>query len=339
MSPLQQALRDFRTLRVPINPPATTEELAQLEMLIGQRLPADLLALYQDHNGHELTFDPEIDDDTDVVGLLFRLLSISELSAVWGEEMRQGWLADYPDVLNQFLPCWFDDNANYTVLYIAGPLAGRLAYLNHEFGFNLRPQFKGLPSYYASLIQAARENSYEYTTDYPTVQLYPVDDLDDLAAFEYCIDQYRHAQDPGRRMFYSYNALYVCPFAHTSALYELLADANDHLQGEVCSILATRNWTDAIGQLGRVVLARQSLSFVPAIDALGKLRDPAAAEELIRLASQLHPYDLCFVVDALKQHEYTAREIPRSNGKYTTYQVCQGTNQEWINLCGYEVQP
>ncbi len=315
MSTLQQALRYFRTLRVPLNPPATTEGLAQLETLIGQALPAELLALYHDHNGHELTFDPEIDDDTDVVGLLFRLLSISELSAVWGEEMQQGWLADYPDLLNQFLPCWSDDNGNYMVLYIAGPLTERVAYLNHEFGFNLRPQFKGLRSYYASLIQAARANSYEYTTDYPTVQSYGVDDLGDQAAFEYCMDQYRHSQDPQRRMFYSYNALYVCPLAHTRALYELLADANDHLQ------------------------ARQSLSFVPAIDALGTLRDPAAAEELIRVASQMHPYYLSFVVGALKHHGYEARNIPRSNGKCDTYQVRQGTNQEWINLRGYDVQP
>src|SRR5689334_18284597 len=125
MSTLQQALHNLRILRVPLNPPATAEQLAQLETLIGQPLPGDLRALYQDHNGHELTFDPEIDDDTDVVGLLFHLLSISELSAVWDQEMQQGWLAAYPDLLNQFLPCWSDDNGNYMVLYIAGPLAGR----------------------------------------------------------------------------------------------------------------------------------------------------------------------------------------------------------------------
>jgi hypothetical protein len=324
MSSLQQALRDLRTLRVPLNPPATTEELTQLETLIGRALPAELLALYHDHNGHELTFDPEIDGDTDVVGLLFRLLSISELSAVWNEEMRQGWLTDYPDLLNQFLPCWFDDNSNYMVLYITEPLIGRVAYLNHELGFNLRPEFKSLPSYYASLIQAARANSYEYTTDYPTRQSYGDDDRSDLAAFEHCMVAYRHAQDANRRMFYSYNALYLCPFAHTSALYELLVDENDYLQGEVCSVLAARNWTDAIGQLGQVVLAHRSLSFVPAIDALGALRDPAAAEELIRVASQIHPYDLSFVVDALKQHGYTARKLPHSNGKYDTYRATAG---------------
>src|SRR6266545_1796132 len=338
MSTLQLALRDLRSLRVPLNPPTTTEELAHLESLVRQALPAELRELYLDHNGHELTFDPEIDDDTDIVGLLFRLLSISELSAVWNEAMRQGWLAGYSDLFEQFLPCWSDDNGNYMVLYITGRLAGRIAYLDHELGFNFRPEFKSLSAYYASLIQAARANSYDMTTDYPTFQSYGDADRSDLAAFESCMDQYRHAQDPNRRVFYGYNALYVCPFARTSALYELLADENDHLQGEVCGVLATRNWTDAIEPLGQVVLVRQSLSFVPAIDALGMLRDPAAAEELIRLASQLHPYDLSFVVDALKQHGYKARKLSRSNGQYDTYQVRQRTNQKWINLRGYEVQ-
>ena len=110
------------------------------------------------------------------------------------------------------------------LLYTAGPLIERIAYLDHELGFNVQPKFKNLSSYYSSLIQAAQANSYDIATDYPTVQDDADQDARDTVAFEECLYRYRQAQDEYRRMFYAYNAMYICPVAQTSDLYELLAD-------------------------------------------------------------------------------------------------------------------
>lgn len=336
MATLQQALDDLRALNIPLNPPATVEELDRLQTLAVRPLPIELRKLYQHHNGHELTFDPSI-DDTKMVGLLFRLLRISEVIPLL-EEMRQEWFADTRDLLDLFLPCWSDDNGNYMILYVIGPLAGRVAYLDHEFGFTVSPRFRDLASYYTSLIQAAQANSYDLVMDYPALQENLYYDVQDADAFNYCMQHYHKAQDENRRLFYAYNALYLCPLAKTSDLYTFLAEETSSVQGEVCEILAARNWTDAIPRLGEVVLARRVDSFVLAIEALGAIRDPAAAEELVRITARMHPYDLLFVVTALKNHGYAVQAIPASNGKYDTYQVRRLTDQEWIAIRGYDVE-
>ena len=69
-----------------------------------------------------------------------------------------------------------------------------------------------------------------------------------------------------------------------------------------------------------------------AIEALGTIRDPAAAEELIRITTQMHPYDLSFIVDALKKHQYVAQIIMKSNSMYDTYKVKHPSEQDWIHL-------
>lgn len=118
MQSLQDTLQQLRQFKIPLNPPATITELTRLQTLIHHSLPAELHALYLDHNGHDLMFDPLVADDAETVGLLFRLLSIAERDQVINDVMRTDWFAELPEILDRLLPCWSDDNGNYMVYYL-----------------------------------------------------------------------------------------------------------------------------------------------------------------------------------------------------------------------------
>jgi hypothetical protein len=336
MTSFGNILQKLRALQFPLNPPATPADLARLEVALDRSLPMSLRTLYLQYNGQDTSSSDEENDNSPQI--LFRLLPIDELITTY-QDMQSEWFDEYPDLLRNFIPCWTDDNSNYMLLFTGTYLTERIVYLDHELGFNPRPLFTDLHSFYASMLDAARQGRYSFETDYPIPNENNLHDHADEASFIACFQAYHSAQEEYRRLYFAYLAMYVCPFSCTAQLYDFLQDGDDRIQGEVCPIFALRQWLDAIPLLGNVIIQGQSLSLVPAIRALGDFQQPLAAQELIRVTDYMHPYDLSFVTEQLQRYGYEIREKPHGNGKYTTYEIRQPSNGTWQELHGYDVSP
>ncbi len=98
----------FRARPLPFNAAVSAREIARLQASLGAALPAELLALYRDHDGL-----PEHAPDD----LPFRLMPIDEVIDIHHIARREGWA----DVGVRVF--WTDDNSNYAGLYLTGPLA------------------------------------------------------------------------------------------------------------------------------------------------------------------------------------------------------------------------
>lgn len=137
-----------------LNPPATPEQIAQLEALIGQVLPSDVAASLRRHNG--VSRDA---NDRFVVLWDFRPSPVECISEVWqisgvlldghDEELAgQWWHREWLPVCEDFTGC------NLVVGLRAGVGYGRVLYIDHDEGLG-DPDDEARDSFAALLQEAA----------------------------------------------------------------------------------------------------------------------------------------------------------------------------------------
>ncbi|MGG4502054.1 HEAT repeat domain-containing protein [Paenibacillus polymyxa] len=89
-----------------------------------------------------------------------RLLSEQELA----ESIE--WMAQI-EVFKYIIPLWTDDHSNYVGLYVEGPLAYKLCYINHE-ETDLSPMYRSTASLIAELEQNPELDWEQLRKDYPS---------------------------------------------------------------------------------------------------------------------------------------------------------------------------
>lgn len=256
------------------HPPASEAELRKLEAELGCRLPADLRALYLQHNGMAERGD-----------LPFRLMTTEEVAST-DRDLRE--VIEVPDELRCF---WTDDESNYAATYVSGPAAGRVCLLAHEEP-DPSPLFRSVSAFYRALelAAAAGHDYYELreTLDGPEWAGTPAEQAADLALAEWYFSQYGAESDPGRKQNLAFAGMQLLPRSESHRLLEWLRSEDMWIQERACELLGRRGLTEAIPALVEVARAGKHNGRVAALTALRKFGAPAA-EEVARLRNELEP--------------------------------------------------
>src|SRR5262249_36303198 len=118
---MDDLIRRLHAFAVEFNPPASPDQIRALEEELRAPLPAELWALYQDHNGTGLAQRGT---------WAFRPLSLDEVRRE--REMVQIFrdTFEWGDLGLVFF--FTNDNSDYAGVYLTGPMVGRVAVMPHE---------------------------------------------------------------------------------------------------------------------------------------------------------------------------------------------------------------
>lgn len=209
-----------------LRPPATTEELTDLQAVLGvERLPGAVLALYADHGGM----------DRARTSLPMRLLSPSEAA----DAIRNWREFDVPFEDRELGVFWSDDNGNDAGVFPVGPLRDRVFVIDHEEP-SPEPRWTTAESFYDALLDARDQELLwwgDMRTDYPRRpnRQYPPDD-DDLADDFFAIQKRDPSSPEGRRAGFRALALSV-PDVHDQRVLALLNSDDMWMQERAVQIL------------------------------------------------------------------------------------------------------
>lgn len=268
---MDELIEKYRMLGISLNPPATAEQLQSLEAALDFTLPDGLRLLYEDHNGEDKA-------GTQGLYLPLRSMPVDEVIDTHGFVKEFGWASQG---LRLF---WSDDNSNYAGLYVAGPMEGRVCFINHEEQ-DLSPVYRSLLSFLDTLLVGieAEADWYEFPRDYPALEpLTPEDAAADWTAAQMLRPLFEAAEDDQKRINYAHCIMALTPPAHTDTLTAYTVDADFYIQERACEILGKRKYEPAIGRLAEVaamtipnapLLARQALAEIGTPEALSRLQE------------------------------------------------------------------
>ena len=248
-----------------VNPPATSEDIERLELAWGVTLPAEIHALYLDHDGQPESSGPNGE------WLPYRLMSLGEvLERVEFLKSKESIMNDLPEVRKEIIPLWTDDNSNDQVYFLTGMRKGMIGEANHEAPWSIAPQFHSLPSFYKSMT-SADSIEYEHTTDFPH------DNEDDPArdvAYREAFSKFQQSSDNAHLDYWSANVLNLCPPSRSIDLVNLLGLSSSIRYGNT-AIEAARTLSLYQGEI--------SIPFI--VDALqtGQADDMTLCSNLIEL--------------------------------------------------------
>jgi hypothetical protein len=212
-------LTQLKEAKIKFNQAAITEEINKLSEYIGKPLPKSIIELYHNHNGQPHSHE-EFQDGA--LKLCFRLLSIDELIEIL-EVLSDEGFDEWREVINQYIPCWTDDEGNYMAFYASGDFVNRVAYLSHEVGPLPELSFPSLEDFYLTQLDLAKGKELNF--DEAFLSYFAFDSLtDDEKLFYKSMNLWRNTQDELWRHFYGKNALQLCPIHRLDELLELSTD-------------------------------------------------------------------------------------------------------------------
>lgn len=222
---IDELIPRFRALDLPFNPPASPERCVALSRALACELPAEILALYRDHDGTG-------GNRGDVP---FRLMSIDEAMEFHG--FSKGLDEQYGLELRFF---WTDDNSNYAGLFVGDPLEGRVCIIDHE-DVDLSPDYRSLRSFLEVMLDAAAEGLdwCEMPTDYPvdrtglTPEVRPSSAIEqhaDWAVAQSLIPDLGSRTDDDRKRYLTYCIMALTPPDHANDLLLFMDDENMWMQ-------------------------------------------------------------------------------------------------------------
>lgn len=131
-------LRKFEKLRLPLNPPATADEIASAEAALGYPFPPAVAALYRHHNGQAPHWPWE-----------YRLMPLAEVreTAECFRDSTFSWLMTRIG----FVPFWSNDNSDYAGMLLQEPFTGLIAILEHD-GDPFAVSYRTLEHFYSDQI-------------------------------------------------------------------------------------------------------------------------------------------------------------------------------------------
>lgn len=274
---MKDIIRQFRAHDLHFNPAATATELKALADAIECKLPAEIAALYLDHNGSQW-------------GTPWRLMSIEEVVKM--HRLFSDWAA-YG--LRFF---WNDNNSNYAGVYVSGPLAQRVCVEIHD-GHDLSPRFRSIRSFLEAVLPQKRSSEDEDEDEEEDVEMrflgesdfdYPMTGpkgdpkqlADDWHAVQALQSLFASSRDDQRRD-YAKCMMALTPPQHTAAIVPFLDEDDMWLPERAANILGARKFEPAIGKLEEVALKGMMNGYQMSIVALGKIGTKASLQALIRI--------------------------------------------------------
>ncbi len=256
---------------------ASQQALEVAQEKLDCRFPEDLLVLYQDHNGMSASKE----------WLPMRLMSLEEVLEFHKVVLEYGW-----DLwgLRVF---WTDDNSNYAGLYITGPLAGKVCWIDHS-EIDPTPVYASVRSFLRTQWEALSEEIDwgEFPRDYPALQ--PSSDPERIAQDEQILQTLwplYEVSEEDERIYNAYCILALTPFEQIDTLLAFTYDADSEIQARVCDILGQRRYEPAIDRIVEIV-RHGAYPNDPgaAIRALGNIGSEAARARLLELSITLPRY-------------------------------------------------
>jgi len=283
---MEQLLAGLRAIYAGFNPPASEEDLAQLEEITGP-LPEDLLRLYRDHDG----VSPDLRSDRQPWPA--RLMPIEEVLRTHDAFIP---ILDSNPTAGNLTFLWTDDNSNYCGLYTDGPLQGWLAILDHDEPV-LLPAFRSTTSFLDRFLtqtggeeDEAAEPAEDLLTLRPEVPATAPDPAHDeadgiLAAefFEFSEDQ----DDDEDSRFCTLCGVCLTPFDQTAGLLPLLETDDISTQEAVVTLFEFRNFQDGVDSLEELARSGNTDGDGAAMRCLLRLGTDAAHQALSRLKMTL----------------------------------------------------
>ncbi|MCJ1218604.1 HEAT repeat domain-containing protein [Paenibacillus polymyxa] len=197
-----------------------------------------------------------------------RLLSEQELS----ESIE--WMTQIK-VFKHIVPLWTDDHSNYVGLYVEGPLAYKLCYINHQ-ETDLSPRYRSTASLIAELEQNPELDWEQMRKDYPsdndisTEQL--AEDIRCMHEMQAILEKDSSMEDDVRcQLLYSLMA--ITPVSEVDSLLPYVDDEDMYVQERACTLLGYHGYEPATELLKEVMkhgspngklAARKALSMIRA---------------------------------------------------------------------------
>ncbi|WP_017426597.1 hypothetical protein [Paenibacillus sp. ICGEB2008] len=177
-----------------------------------------------------------------------RLLSEQELA----ESIE--WMAQI-EVFKYIIPLWTDDHSNYVGLYVEGPLAYKLCYINHE-ETDLSPRYRSTASLIAELEQNPELDWEQLRQDYPsdndisTEQL--AEDIRCMHELQAILEKDSSMEDDVRcQLLYSLMA--ITPVSEADSLLPYVDDEDMYVQERACILLGYHGYEPATELLKEVM--------------------------------------------------------------------------------------
>jgi hypothetical protein len=274
---LQALLDAFRETGYPLKPGATRQALEAAEKELDCTFPESIRAWYEDHDGMSAS----------ARWLPMRLMSLEEVIDFHAVVLEYGW-----DIwgLRVF---WTDDSSNYAGLYITGPLAGKVCWIDHS-EIDPTPVYASVRSFLRTQLETLSEEVdwEELPRDYPAPK--PSSDPERIAQDEQILQTLRPlyaASEEDERIFHAYCIMALTPFEQIDALLAFTYDEDSEIQARVCDVLGQRRYEPAIERLAEIVL-HGAYPNAPgaAIRALGSIGSEAARARLLELSITLPKY-------------------------------------------------
>lgn len=312
--------RELRDAGVTFFPPASGADLQRLEQRLGEPLPAEIRALYLDHDGEKESVEPT---------LVARLQQVDELLGTL--DLLDEWFDEQaPELRREFLPLWTDDNSNFFVFFLRGAARGMIGEANHEEPFKFPPRYRNLTSLYAALLGSYKRDATDLAGDYPD----EVSGEREQAVFEEHLAAYRPTLSEPLRQYHGTFLLTLCPPGREGDVLPLLLEPE--LAVEAGRLLTRRRCAWALEALVSAVRVQASDITVAynLLQAITDLGAPGTDEALIALARDF-PATLSasYLADALERRGFTQERVQNAEGLFVGARVALLREPGgWLNL-------
>ena len=275
------------------SPAASKEDLRKLEQLMGP-IPADLLALYNNHDGSPNA--PGNDEGF----LAARLMPISEVLDT-NEQMAHENLAE----LGKVVWLWNDDAGNLLGLYTTGLFSGWLTKYDHEESL-LIPAYRSIHSFMKAMLSNATFPDEDARAcdliglerDIPAIHMDdPIYVASDKKLREQCVEMADKCDDDENvRMLYVMSIIALTPVTETERLTDFFEVEDIWIPEAAVRLMDMREYYDAI----------------PAVEKLAKESDGNAVSAATRMLVRADNEKAKAAVERLKTS-------------------LKGTNLQWLN--------
>ena len=146
-------------------------------------------------------------------------------------------------------PILTDNNSNYIGYYYAGPLKGKICFLNHE-ETDLSPGFRSINKLIEELLSKPDCEWFDLLLDYPEKcdnGLNSIEDQETIKLIRKEIETNSFGEDYKQQLYYA--LISMIPFSNSEELYEYLKSDDMYMQEKAVEVLRKRRYKQAAKKL------------------------------------------------------------------------------------------
>jgi hypothetical protein len=252
-----------------LRPPLDAAQLRVWRGSLGDGLPPALESLYRVTNG--TSGDEQ---------LAMRLLSDEE--SLETADGLGDWLRGRED--DKLFPFWTDDNNNYASLFLAGPLTGMVAFIDHDEVLPV-PVFASADSFLAALTAGGPVDWTELARDYPRIARAPSplgERESNLKAQYLALHEANPADD-----WPAHVALQFLTRSDGAVARQLLASPHMWIQERACRLAGALGMEELVDELEAIARGGTHNGRIASIVAIQKLTSERARSAVARLKATL----------------------------------------------------